>query len=175
MSQPAHLPLKVAALYQFVALPDYRELRAPLRALCDDLGIRGTLLLASEGINGTVAGSDPAIEALIWALRGELFGGRLNDLELKFSRAGAMPFKRMKVRLKKEIVTLGHATGDPSQRVGTYVEASDWNALIADPETIVIDTRNGFEVAMGSFEGALDPKLKRFGEFPDYPWMWELS
>ncbi len=163
------MSLKVAALYQFVPLPDFRELRMPLRALCDGLGIKGTLLLAAEGINGTVAGTDEAIDRLIAELRdGELFGRRLDNLELKFSRAEAMPFRRMKVRLKKEIVTLGDKAGDPSLRVGTYVAASDWNALIADPDTLVIDTRNGFEVAMGSFEGALDPKLSRFGEFPDF-------
>ncbi len=161
--------LKVAALYQFLTLPDYRELRAPLRELCDSLGIRGTLLLAAEGINGTVAGADEAIDALIAEMRdGALFGGRLDHLELKFSRAEAMPFRRMKVRLKKEIVTLGDAQGDPTAAVGTYVEPADWNALISDPDTLVVDTRNGFEVAMGSFEGAVDPKLSRFGEFPDF-------
>jgi UPF0176 protein len=165
----SNVPLKIAALYQFLRLPDYRELRAPLRALCDGLGIKGTLLLAVEGINGTVAGEDSAIDALINELKaGALFNGRLDNLELKFSRAETMPFRRMKVRLKKEIVTLGHAAGDPAARVGTYVDASEWNALIADPETLVIDTRNGFEVAMGSFAGAVDPKLARFGEFPDY-------
>ncbi len=128
------MSLKVAALYQFLPLPDYRHLRAPLRALCDDLGIKGTLLLAAEGINGTLAGSDEAIDALIDELRtGALFGGRLDNLELKFSRAETMPFKRMKVRLKKEIVTLGDQAGDPASRVGTYVEPADWNALIARP------------------------------------------
>jgi UPF0176 protein len=163
------MSLKVAALYQFLPLPDYRDLRAPLRALCDDLGIKGTLLLAAEGINGTVAGDDEAIDALIVELQtGALFGGRLDNLELKFSRAETMPFRRMKVRLKKEIVTLGDKTGDPSVQVGTYVEAAVWNALMDDPDTVVIDTRNGFEVAMGSFEGALDPKLARFGEFPQF-------
>jgi UPF0176 protein len=163
------MPYKVAALYQFVPLPDFRELREPLRALCDGLGLKGTLLLAAEGINGTVAGADDAIDAFINALRGsEVFAGRLDGLELKFSTAAAMPFKRTKVRLKKEIVTLGDAAADPAQRVGIYVEPAHWNALIADPGTLVIDTRNAFEVAMGTFEGALDPKLKRFGEFKDF-------
>jgi UPF0176 protein len=169
----SNLSLKVAALYQFLPLPDYRELRAPLRALCDGLGIKGTLLLAFEGLNGTVAGEDEAIDTLLDELRsGELFAGRLDHLELKFSRAETMPFRRMKVRLKKEIVTLGDKSvdlaGDPALRVGGYVEASDWNALISDPETLLIDTRNGFEVAMGSFAGAVDPKLTRFGEFPAF-------
>lgn len=162
------MPLKVAALYQFVALPDFRDLREPLRALCGSLSIKGTILLAQEGINGTVAGTDEAIDALVRELRdGALLGGRLDNLELKYSTAPVMPFKRMKVRLKKEIVTLGDAT-DPTKAVGTYVDPADWNALIADEETLVIDTRNDFEVAMGSFAGAVNPKLSRFSEFRDY-------
>jgi UPF0176 protein len=157
---------KVAAFYQFAALPDFRELREPLRAFCADLTLKGSILLAAEGINGTVAGSDDGIDALIAELQqGALFGGRLDRLELKFSRATAMPFGRMKVRLKKEIVTLGDANADPTRQVGIYVEPRDWNALIASPETIVIDTRNSFEVAMGTFEGALDPDIASFGQF----------
>jgi UPF0176 protein len=163
------MSLKVAALYQFVALPDFRDLREPLRALCDGLAIKGTLLLAAEGINGTVAGTDAAIDALIDALRdGPLFGGRLDNLELKFSTAPVMPFRRLKVRLKKEIVTLGDRATDPNRQAGVYVDPADWNALIADDETLVIDTRNGFEVAMGTFEGAVNPKLSRFSAFRDY-------
>ena len=99
---------------------------------------------------------------------GELFGGRLDNLELKFSSAQEPPFQRLKVRLKKEIVTIGDRTIDPNAKAGTYVDAKDWNALIASPDVTVIDTRNAFEVALGTFEGALDPKLNRFGEFPDY-------
>ena len=148
------MPLKVAALYQFAALPDFRELREPLRALAAGHGIKGSVLLAHEGINGTVAGGDEAIDAFVGELQhGPLFGGRLDNLELKFSSASEMPFQRLKVRLKKEIVTLGD-TVDPTRQVGTYVEPSDWNALIAAPDTLVIDTRNAFEVAMGTFEGA---------------------
>jgi len=163
------MPLKVAALYQFVALPDFRELREPLRALCAGLAIKGTILLAPEGINGTVAGADEAIDALVRELRhGSLFGGRLDNLELKYSSANEMPFQRLKVRLKKEIVTLGDRATDPTRQVGIYVDPADWNALIADEDTLVIDTRNAFEVAMGSFDGAVDPKLSRFGEFRDY-------
>ncbi len=163
------MPLKVAALYQFAALPDFRELREPLRALAAGLGIKGSVLLAHEGINGTVAGSDEGIDAFVGELRhGSLFGGRLDNLELKFSAAVAMPFQRLKVRLKKEIVTLGDATVDPTQLVGTYVEPSDWNALISAPDTLVIDTRNAFEVAMGTFEGAIDPGIKSFGQFKDF-------
>jgi UPF0176 protein len=160
---------KVAALYRFVPLPDFRELREPLRALCDSLGLKGTLLLASEGINGTVAGAGHAVDAFFDALRStDPFAGRLDELQLKFSTAATMPFRRMKVRLKKEIVTLGDAAADPAQRVGIYVEPGQWNELIADAGTLVIDTRNAFEVAMGTFEGALDPKLERFGEFKDF-------
>lgn len=163
------MPLKVAALYQFAALPDFRDLREPLRALAAGLGIKGSVLLAPEGINGTVAGEDGAIDAFVRELRhGPLFGGRLDNLELKFSGAGEMPFQRLKVRLKKEIVTLGDTAVDPTQRVGTYVEPSDWNELISTPDTLLIDTRNAFEVAMGTFEGAVDPGLKRFGQFKDF-------
>src|SRR5207237_3154055 len=128
------MPLKVAALYQFAALPDFRELREPLRALCAALGLKGSVLLAHEGINGTLAGADDGIAAFVEALRHEkLFGGRLDHLELKYSTADAMPFQRLKVRLKKEIVTLGDAGTDPTRHVGTYVDAAHWNELIADP------------------------------------------
>ncbi len=160
---------KVAAFYQFAALPDFRELREPLRTFCAGLGLKGSVLLAAEGINGTVAGNDDGIDALVAELRhGVLFGGRLDRLELKFSRAAAMPFGRMKVRLKKEIVTLGDARADPTRQVGIYVEPADWNALISSPDTVVIDTRNAFEVAMGTFEGALDPRIACFGQFRDF-------
>ena len=159
---------RVAAFYQFVALPDFRELREPLRTRCTALGLKGSVLLAREGINGTAAGTDKSIAAFVEALqRGDLFGGRLDHLELKYSTADAMPFQRMKVRLKKEIVTLGDASADPTLQVGTYVDAANWNALIADPDTLVLDTRNAFEVAMGTFEGAVDPGIRSFGEFKD--------
>ncbi|MBX9647395.1 MAG: hypothetical protein K2X57_10105, partial [Xanthobacteraceae bacterium] len=141
------MPLKVAAFYQFAALPDFRELREPLRAICTGLGLKGSVLLAHEGINGTVAGSEEGIDALVTELQhGALFDGRLDNLELKFSPSSEMPFQRMKVRLKKEIVTLGAAV-DPTRQVGTYVEPAEWNALISAPDTLVIDTRNAFEVA----------------------------
>jgi len=161
--------LTVAALYQFVALPDFRELRAPLRELCDRLGLKGTLLLATEGINGTIAGERQNVAALIAELRdGPLFAGRLDNLGLKFSTAAAMPFQRLKIRLKKEIVTLGDSQTDPTRQVGTYVAPADWNALIAASDTLLIDTRNDFEVAMGSFAGAIDPQIKSFGQFKDF-------
>ena len=163
------MPLKVAAFYQFAALPDFRDLREPLRAICADLGLKGSVLLAHEGINGTIAGEAEAIGVLVEELQaGALFGGRLNNLELKFSHAATMPFARLKVRLKKEIVTLGDTAVDPTRQVGTYVEPADWNALIAAPDTLVIDTRNAFEVALGTFEGAVDPGIKSFGQFKEF-------
>jgi UPF0176 protein len=163
------MPYTVAAFYQFAALPDFRELREPLRAICGDLELKGSVLLAHEGINGTLAGSADAIAALLAELRdGELFAGRLGHLELKFSSASAMPFQRLKIRLKKEIVTLGDGMADPAKAVGVYVDAADWNDLIAAPDTLVIDTRNAFEVAMGSFAGAIDPGIRSFGQFKDF-------
>jgi UPF0176 protein len=160
---------KVAAFYQFAALPDFRELREPLRAMCADLELKGSVLLAHEGVNGTLAGSADAIATLVEQLRhGDLFDGRLDKLELKFSQALAMPFQRLKVRLKKEIVTFGDPASDPTRRVGVYVDPADWNALIAAPDILVIDTRNAFEVAMGTFPGALDPGIERFGQFKDF-------
>jgi UPF0176 protein len=163
------MPIKVAAFYQFAALPDFRRLREPLRAICAELGLKGSVLLAHEGINGTLAGGDEAITALVEKLRhGALFGGRLDNLELKFSRSSAMPFQRLKIRLKKEIVTLGDTSADPTRQVGIYVEPADWNALIAARDTLVIDTRNAFEVAMGTFTGALDPGIRSFGQFREF-------
>ena len=160
---------KVAALYQFVPLPDFRELKDPLHRLCQDLGIRGTLLLAHEGVNGTVAGRAEAVDALMAELRsGPLFAGRLDNLELKYSTASEMPFKRMKVRLKKEIVTLGDPQTDPLRRVGTYVSPDEWNRLMDEPGIVVLDTRNDFEVGMGTFAGAVDPRIARFSEFKDF-------
>jgi UPF0176 protein len=163
------MPYQVAAFYQFAALPDFRQLREPLRAVCAELRLKGSVLLAHEGINGTLAGGDEAITALVEELRqGALFGGRLDNLELKFSQSAAMPFQRLKIRLKKEIVTLGDASADPTRQVGIYVEPADWNALIATPDTLVIDTRNAFEVAMGTFAGALDPGIRSFGQFREF-------
>ncbi|HKG99496.1 MAG TPA: rhodanese-related sulfurtransferase [Bradyrhizobium sp.] len=160
---------EVAAFYKFAALPEFRELREPLRALCAGFKLKGTVLLAPEGINGTLAGRGEALAELVAELRGgELFGGRLDNLELKFSHASAMPFQRLKVRLKKEIVTLGDSDADPTRQVGSYVDAVEWNDLIAMPGTLLIDTRNAFEVAMGTFAGAVDPGIKSFGQFKDF-------
>src|SRR6476620_1922100 len=166
--KPPPMHCQVAAFYQFAALPDFRELREPLRAICADLKLRGSVLLAHEGINGTLAGAPEAIAALVDELRcGDLFGGRLDNLELKFSAARAIPFRRLKIRLKKEIVTFGAASADPTRQVGIYVDPADWNNLIAAPDTRVIDTRNAFEVAMGTFTGAIDPGIASFGQFKD--------
>jgi UPF0176 protein len=160
------MPYKVAAFYQFAALPDFRDLREPLRVLCADWALKGSVLLAHEGINGTLAGEAEAIDAVVAALQNDgLFGGRLDNLELKFSRAAAMPFARLKIRLKKEIVTLGDPATDPTRQVGVYVDPAAWNALIAAPDMVVIDTRNAFEVAMGRFAGAVDPRIESFGQF----------
>jgi UPF0176 protein len=163
------MPCQVAAFYQFTTLPDFRDLREPLRAVCTNLKLKGSVLLAHEGINGTLAGHPDAIGELVKALRqGDPFGGRLDNLDVKFSPAAAMPFRRLKIRLKREIVTLGHVETDPSRRVGIYVDPADWNDLIASPDTLLIDTRNAFEVAMGTFDGALDPGIKSFGQFKDF-------
>jgi UPF0176 protein len=163
------MPLAVAAFYQFAKLPDFRELREPLRAICADLALKGSVLLAHEGINGTLAGSAEAVAAMIEQLRrGDLFGGRLDNLELKLSAAAAMPFQRLKIRLKREIVTLGDPAADPTRQVGIYVDPADWNDVMAAPDTLVIDARNAFEVAMGTFEGAVDPGIKSFGQFKEF-------
>jgi UPF0176 protein len=163
------MPCKVAAFYQFAALPDFRELREPLRAICAELKLKGSVLLAEEGINGTLAGAPDAINDIIRQLREAApFGGRFDNLELKFSHAAAMPFERLKIRLKKEIVTLGDTAIDPARKAGIYVAPADWNRLIAAPDTLVIDTRNAFEIAMGTFEGAVDPGIDSFGQFKDF-------
>jgi len=164
-SLPSDLPWLVAALYRFAPLDDFADLREPLADLCRAHGIKGTLLLAAEGINGTVAGSDEAVAALLDRL--ESVDG-LAGLEVKYSRASAMPFHRMKVRLKKEIVTMGVPGLDPRRSVGAYVEPADWNALIADPDTVVIDTRNDYEVAIGTFRRAVNPRTSSFREFPEW-------
>lgn len=162
-------PFKVMALYKFVSLPDFEKLQPEILGFCNDHGVRGTFLLAPEGINGTVAGTVEAIDTLIkWLEDGNLFGGRFRDSEVKFSYAEEMPFYRMKVRLKAEIVTLRAPEADPTKNVGTYVEPEDWNDIVADEELVVLDTRNDYEVALGTFEGALDPKTKTFTEFKDY-------
>ncbi len=158
-------PVKIAALYRFCRLPDFADLRSPLMELCEREGIMGTLLLAREGINGTVAGPGAGIDALVaWLQAMPEFEGA----EIKFSHADTMPFRRMKVRLKKEIVTMGVADIDPLQGTGAYVEPADWNTLIADENTVVVDTRNDYEIAIGTFKRAIDPHTTTFREFPDW-------
>lgn len=155
----------VAALYRFVRLDTPEALREPLLALMGQLGVRGTLLLATEGINGTVAGPREGIDALLAWLRDQ---PRLAELTHKESFCDEMPFLRTKVRLKKEIVTMGVEGIDPEHAAGTYVKPADWNALIEDPDVILIDTRNDYEVELGTFEGAIDPQTQSFREFPGY-------
>jgi UPF0176 protein len=156
-------PFTVAALYGFAPMEDKAALRPPLLALCAALGVRGTLLLADEGVNGTIAGGEGGIAQVVAHLRG-LPG--LGGMDVKYATASEMPFGRMKVRLKREIVTMGVPGIDPNADAGIRVDPRDWNALIADPDTVVIDTRNDYEVATGSFAGAIDPRTAAFRDFP---------
>ena len=158
-------PYKVVAFYQFAPLPDFAEKQLPLLDLFNAHGIKGTVLIAAEGINGTIAGTNENIDA---AILGIMAITGLEDLEPKYSIANEMPFRRTKVRLKKEIVTIGDVVADPLTKVGKYVEPEDWNALIADPEVILIDTRNSYEVGVGTFKNAIDPHTESFGDFPNY-------
>ena len=153
----------VAALYHFTRFDDPDALRAPLRELCEEKDVRGSLLIAGEGINGTIAGPRAGIDAVLAHIRA-LPG--CADLEWKESTAAEAPFARMKVRLKKEIVTMGVPGVDPKAKVGHYVRPEDWNALISAPDVAVIDTRNDYEIAIGTFEGAVDPETTTFREFP---------
>jgi UPF0176 protein len=162
-TQAAKDPVTVAAFYKFAALDDYHSMRRPLQQSCADLGLLGTILLATEGINGTVAGPAVAIDRLIERLCEDL---RLADLQVKRSIAPEPPFYRMKVRLKKEIVSLGVPGVDPLKAVGEYVPAEEWNALISRPDVRLVDTRNDYEYHLGSFEGAEDPGTRSFREFP---------
>jgi UPF0176 protein len=155
---------QVAAFYKFLQLHNHRELQASLSSQLKKLGVKGIVLLANEGINGTIAAIGTMPEALE-AIKAAICTA---DLDYKLSTSGAPPFKRLKVRLKKEIVTMGEPLADPNKQVGTYVEPSDWNALISDPDVILIDTRNDYEVAIGTFRNAMDPRTESFGEFPDF-------
>jgi UPF0176 protein len=159
------MTFKIAAFYQFARLPHYEALQAPLLAMMKANGIKGSILLAAEGVNGTIAGTPAELDA---ALVGLVSVTGLGGIEPKFSTSDHMPFRRMKVRLKKEIVTIGDVAADPLEKVGTYVEATDWNALINDPDVILIDTRNSYEYGIGTFKGAIDPHTESFGEFPAF-------
>ncbi|MEM7116334.1 MAG: rhodanese-related sulfurtransferase [Chloroflexota bacterium] len=155
----------IVTFYKFVELTDFAERRAVLKAFCVERGIRGSILLAQEGINATVAGEETAVNQLLTHLRSD---PAFADLEHKTSYSDFNPFRRMKVRLKREIVNMQVPNVDPREQVGTYVAPKDWNELISDPDVLVIDTRNDFEVKIGSFMGAVDPNTKSFHEFPDY-------
>ena len=155
----------VAALYQFVSLPDYQALREPLLSCLLDNGVRGSLLLAEEGINGTVAGSRAGIDALKAWLKAD---GRFTALTYKESLSDDNPFYRTRVKLKREIVTMGVPGVSPVKAVGEYVEPEDWNALISEPDVLLVDTRNDYEIEVGTFKGAINPETDNFRQFPDW-------
>lgn len=154
-----------AAFYKFVALNDFRALREPLLAFCESQKVKGTILLAEEGVNGTIAGAAENVRAVLAYLRRD---ARLADLEHKESYAKEMPFYRMKVKLKREIVTLGVPGVSPTKQVGKYLKPQEWNALLEDPDVVLIDTRNDYEVRIGTFKGAIDPNTKSFSELPKW-------
>lgn len=162
---PTRRDCLVAAFYKFAPLPDYRALRDSLLVRCEELGLLGSILLADEGINGTISGSDAAVQSLFDHLRSD---PRLADLHYKESRAQEQPFYRMKVRLKKEIVSLGVKGVDPNRVVGEYVSPQDWNALISRDNVRVVDTRNHYEYHLGTFKGAEDPNTGSFRDFPEW-------
>ena len=160
---------KIAAVYKFVTLADFEALRQPLIDFCVCHDIKGTLLLADEGINGTVAGSSSSIDAFTAYLKTDpLFGARFEDIDLKYSFSDKAPFLRMKVRLKQEIVTLRAVEANPAIKAGTYVSSDKWNEIISDPDMTIIDTRNDYEVEIGTFPGALDPEMSSFTDFKDW-------
>lgn len=155
----------ITTFYKFISLPDYQELRYPLLDLCKENGTLGTILLAEEGINSTIAGTRTGIDNVIESLQDD---PRFADLVTKESYADYNPFKRMKVRLKQEIVRLKVDSIDPNQRVGTYLDPEEWNKVISDPDVVVIDTRNDYEILVGTFQNAINPKTDSFWEFPEY-------
>ena len=155
----------VCAMYKFVTLDNYQDIKPNLLKVMEDNAVRGTLLLATEGINGTVAGTRESIDILLQWLKSD---ERLANIEYKESFTEVMPFNRTKVKLKKEIVTMGVEGIDPEQVVGTYVEPKDWNALISDPDVVLVDTRNDYEYQVGTFQNAVNPDTETFREFPQY-------
>jgi UPF0176 protein len=162
---PSPEPILVAAFYRFADLHDCADLQAPLLARCEALGVRGVVILAAEGVNGTIAGAESDVEAVLDFLRAD---ARLAGIAPRLSRAARQPFYRMKVRCKREIVTLGVPGLDAASQAGIRVAPQDWNALIDDPDVLVVDTRNAYEVAIGSFRGAIDPGTRSFAELPDW-------
>ncbi len=155
----------VVCFYKFASLPDYTEIRDPLKQVCVDNEVKGTILLATEGINGTIAGSEQGVAAVLAFIKSDI---RFADLEYKTSYATTAPFEHTKVHLKKELVRLDVDWVDPNKMVGTYVEPKDWNALISDPEVVVVDTRNVYECGVGTFRGAIDPQTRSFRQFPAF-------
>lgn len=160
-----HTPWKIAALYRFVALEDLPALQAEIRAVCDENNICGTLLIAPEGINGTIAGQGERLDNIVDFLNQK---AGIKQGELKYSSAEEKPFRRIKVRLKKEIITMKAPEANPTKQVGTYVTPENWNDLISGPDVTLIDTRNTYETAVGIFKGAIDPQIETFTEFKDY-------
>jgi UPF0176 protein len=159
------MPVIVSAFYKFVHVENPAALRTGLLDVCEAGGMRGTVLVAEEGLNGTISGEPGAMATTLAWLRAD---PRFADLETKNATAPDHPFKRMKIKVKREIITFREDAIDPVGGTGTYVQPADWNTLISDPDVLVIDTRNGFEVAAGTFKGAVDPKTRSFGEFPEY-------
>ncbi len=155
----------ICALYKFTRLDDFEEIQLPLRSVLDSLSVKGTLLLAREGINGTISGTKVSLEKVLDYLQSD---PRFLDLEFKFSYSKKIPFKRLKVKLKKEIVTMGLTEIDPTHSAGTYVKPKEWNELINDPDVVLIDTRNNYEYEIGSFKGAINPNTETFREFPSF-------
>lgn len=158
-------PFLVAAFYKFVALDDCDQLRQMLLRLCEENAIRGTILLAPEGINATISGDAQRLHRVLDTLKSD---ARLADLTIKFSRHDEQPFARLKVKIKPEIVSLGMPQVSPTKAVGTYVKPEDWNELIADPDVLVLDTRNAYEVEVGTFANAVDPQTRSFRHFPEW-------
>lgn len=159
------MAITVATFYKFVALPDYADLQPPLIGICKAQEVKGTILLANEGINGTISGDRNSVNSVLAFIKSD---ERLIDIDIKESSASKPPFERLKVRLKKEIVTIGVPEVSPAQTVGTYVSPKDWNQIISNPDITVIDTRNDYEVGMGSFQRAKNPKTESFRDFPEY-------
>ncbi len=155
----------IATFYKFVELSDYEDLQAVFLTAAEERGIRGSILLAREGLNATISGMQGPLESFLTFLRTD---ARLADLECKYSVASEQPFKKMKVRLKREIVALGQERVDPLKKVGTYIEPREWNELVSQEDVILIDTRNVYETVIGTFKGAVDPYLDRFRDFPEY-------
>ena len=155
----------ICALYKFTRLDDFEDIQAPLKSFLDALSVKGTLLLAREGINGTISGGKDSVEKVLDYLQTD---DRFLELEYKFSYSKKPPFKRLKVKLKKEIVTMGLSEIDPNHSVGTYIKPKDWNNLINDPDVVLIDTRNNYEYEIGSFQGAINPNTETFREFPSF-------